>query len=349
MNRKLTVVVAGIGIAGIAEAQQSQLSTYNLIVRNNLVQANHVYGQVIAQNIDLRSSAGNSGQNVEIGSRLGSANSDGITPLPAQSSPSLQVGGTINFDLGDTVRLINGSVFLDENLVSAPVLGVVDVQQFGNGATVQRASPAGSSQASRFDSVFNAVVTEASTYGALATSSGASFATANNTTTFTIPSSTSVRRVVFNLSEAQANSIFNNQNASVSFNLNGRAVSSIDSIIVNIAGFGNSSFTTLANFTGTVTSDLSFRQRLLWNFYQNDNDISLSRNWYGSILAPLANLTGNSNLDGAAAVNNITFNAEIHGPTWTGVPETSTYAAVSFAAAVGGLTVWRRRRQAAAS
>jgi len=332
------------------------LSIYNLIVRNNLVQANHVYGQVIAQNIDLRSSSGNSGQPLEIGTRLGAPNADGITPISSQSTASLLVGDRIQADYGDTIRLMNGSAFLDSDVTRAPI---ATVDRSGNstplfqlqnqGASIQRASPAGSAQASRFDSVFNAVVTEASTYGALSASAGASIATANNATTFTIPSSTSVRRVVFNLTEAQATSIFNNQNSSVSFNLNGRDVSSIDSIIVNIAGFGNSSFTTQANFTGTVTSDLSFRQRLLWNFYQNDNDISLSRNWYGSILAPAANLTGNSNLDGAAAVNNITFNAEIHGPTWTGVPETSTYAAVSFVAAVGGLTVWRRRRQAVAA
>ena len=353
MNRKLSVLVAGVGLAGVAEAQQSQLSIYNLIVRNNLVQANHVYGRVIAQNIDLRTTAGNSGQGLEIGTRLGGANSDGISPISTQSTASLLVGDRVRVDNGDVIRLINGSAFLDSDSTRAPLTdgagnSIFQLQQSGSGASIQRASPAGSAQASQFDSVFNAVVTEASTYSALSASSGAAIATSGNITTFTIPSSTSVRSVVFNLTESQANSIFNNQNGEVTFNLNGRSASSLDSVIVNIAGFGNSSFTSQANFTGIVTSDLSFRQRLLWNFYQNDNSVILNRNWQGSILAPAATLSGTSNLDGSAAVNNIVFNAEIHGPTWTGVPEPSTYAAVTFAAAAGVLTVWRRRRQSVA-
>jgi choice-of-anchor A domain-containing protein len=356
MNRKLSVLVAGVGLAGVAEAQQSQLSIYNLIVRNNLVQANHVYGRVITENIDLRTSAGNSGQNVEIGSRLGNSNNDGITPISSQLTPSLMVGRRIQGDANDVVRLINGSALLNSDSTAAPA-SRLDLQQAGSGALIVRAVTSASNYTAPettevhtvlFDSVFNAVVTEASTYSALSASSGAAFATSGNVTTFTIPSSSSVRRVVFNLTESQANSIFNNQNGEVTFNLNGRSVSSLDSVIVNIAGFGNSSFTSEANFTGMVNSDLSFRQRLLWNFYENDNSVILNRNWQGSILAPAATLTGTSNLDGSAAVNNIVFNAEIHGPTWTGVPEPSTYAAVTFAAAAGVLTVWRRRRQSVA-
>lgn len=343
MNRKnsWSALVVGAGLAGAAQAQ-SQLSTYNLIVRDTLAQANHVYGRVITQNINLTGGD----RVVEVGTRLGSSNSDGITPIPSQSTPSLLVGGYINANNNDTIRVMNGSAFLDNSSSFAPSSRIT-LQQSSNGATIQRASPAGSSQAATFDSVFNAVVTEASTYATRA--SNASFSSSGNTTTFTIPASTSVRQVVFSLTESQAETIFENQNGQVQFNLNGRQVSSIDSIIVNIAGFdGGANFSNLANFLGTITSDVSFRSRVLWNFHQHDGDITLDRNWYGSILAPEATLEGNSNLDGSAAVKNILFNAEIHGPAWAGVPEPSTYAAISFVVAVGGMTVWRRRRAAKA-
>ncbi len=345
MNRKnsWSAFVVGAGLAGAAQAQ-SQLSTYNLIVRDTLAQANRVYGRVIVQNINL---AGED-RVVEVGTRLGSSNSDGITPIPSQSTPSLLVGGYINANDDDdddddyTIRVMNGSAFLDNTSGSAPS-SRISLQQSSNGATIQRANPTGSSQAATFDSVFNAVVTEASTYATRA--SNASFSSSGNTTTFTIPASTSVRQVVFSLTEAQAETIFENQNGQVQFNLNGRQVSSIDSIIVNIAGFDSgANFSNLANFLGTITSDLSFRSRVLWNFHQHDGDITLDRSWYGSILAPEATLEGDSDLVGSAAVKNILFNAEIHGPAWTGVPEPSTYAAISFVVAVGGMTVWRRRR-----
>lgn len=347
MKRTLPVILFGAGFAGLldARAQSSQLSVYNLIVRNTLYQANHTYGRVITQNIDLTAA----NQTVEIGSRLGGSNSDGITPLPSQSTASLLVGGNISANSGDTIRLINGSAFLDNSSTTAPA-GRISLQQSGNGASIVRASPAGSAQAATFDSVFSAVVSESATYSSRATSASTTWSTSGNRTTFTIPSSTSVRQVVFNLTETEAQSIFvDNSNAEVQFDLNSRLVSSIDSIVINIAGFTAGAFTNNANFLGTITSDLSFRQRVLWNFYQSDENIQLDRNWYGSILAPTANLTGGSNLDGSAAVNNITFNAEIHGPLWSGVPETSTYAAVTFVLAAAGWTAWRRRNPRARS
>jgi choice-of-anchor A domain-containing protein len=342
MNRKYSwsALVIGAGLAGSAQAQ-SQLSTYNLIVRNTLYQANHVYGRVMAQNIDTRSSSGNSGQNIEIGSRLGAANSDGITPIPSQSTPSLLVGNRIRTDSGDVIRLMNGSAFLDQNSSDAPATPI-DLQQSSNGATIQRASPIGTAQQGTFDAVYNSVVTEASTYSGY--TANATTATSGTRTTFTIPASTSVRQVVFNLTYSQADAIFETQNAEVQFDLNGRQVSSLDFIIVNIAGFTSENFNSQVNFLGSITSDVNLRSRVLWNFHEADEDIELNRNWYGSILAPEARLTGNSNLDGSAAVKNVLFNAEIHGPAWAGVPEPSTYAAITFVAAVGGMTVWRRRR-----
>lgn len=343
MNHKhsWSALVIGAGLAGAAQAQ-SQLSTYNLIVRDTLSQANHVYGRVITQNINLLGAD----RVVEVGSRLGSSNSDGIPPIPSQSTPSLLVGGYIIAGDNDTIRVMNGSAFLDGSSWdgsswSAPSTRI-SLDQSSNGATIQRPSPAGSSQAATFDSVFNAVVTEASTYSNY--SANATTSTSGTRTTFTIPASTSVRRVVFNLTESQATSIFETQNAEVQFDLNGRQVSSLDFIIVNIAGFQSNDFNSQANFLGSITSDVNLRSRVLWNFYDTDEVVELNRNWYGSILAPEATLEGNSNLDGSAAVKYSLFNAEIHGPAWVGVPEPSTYAAISFVAAVCGMTVWRRRR-----
>jgi choice-of-anchor A domain-containing protein len=338
MNRKYSwsALVIGAGLAGSAQAQ-SQLSTYNLIVRSTLSQANHVYGRVIAQTVNL----GGGDRVVEIGSRLGSANSEGITPLPSQSTPSLLVGGNISASSADTIRVVNGSVYLDQNTSQAPSTRI-ELQQSSNGATIQRANPAGSAQSSTFDSVYNAVVTEASTYSGY--TANATTSTSGTRTTFTIPASTSVRQVVFNLTYSQAEAIFETQNSEVQFDLSGRQVSSLDFIIVNIAGFDTENFNSQANFLGSITSDVALRSRVLWNFHEADEDIELNRNWYGSILAPDARLIGNSNLDGSAAVKNILFNAEIHGPAWVGVPEPSTYAAISFVVALGGMTVWRRRR-----
>lgn len=328
------MVAVGIVAAGVAQAQSSQLSVYNLIVRNNLQQANHVYGSVVAQNITMSSGV------LEVATQSGSGNSYNLPTINA-GDIGLAVGG--NIASGSTLRVMAGSAFLDNSSSSAPSTGI-QLQQSGN--SIVRASPAGSYQ-SAFDAVFNSVVNEASSYSARVSNTGTAPSPVNNVTTFNL-ASTASRNIVFNLTQAQATTIFSSQNAEVKFDLGNRTVSSIDSIIINIAGFDTSSFATTANFTGIITSDVALRQRLLWNFYQNDNNVTLNRNWYGSILAPYATLTGGSNLDGSAAVNNINFTAEIHGPTWTGVPEPSTYAAVTFVVGVAGWTFLKRRKVATA-
>jgi choice-of-anchor A domain-containing protein len=343
MKNTWTLALASFGAAGLVHAQTSQLSVYNLIVSDTVAQANHVYGRAIVQNINLYTASGN---NMEVGAALTPGNSYGFTSGTA-SSRTLQVGGSVSIPSGQTVRVMRGSGFLDSGTqISSTTRSRFSIQQ--SGASLQLQNPANGAQ-STFDSVFNAISTESSQYAQR--SANSTVVTSGNNATFRLSSSANDRIAVFNLSQSQATSLFNSQSiAQIQFDLNGRQLSSIDAIIVNVAGFNgsNTDFTAgQANFVGSITSDLALRSRLLWNFSQINNDLYINRNWYGSILAPQGFLQGSSNIDGSVAVRNICFNAEIHGPLWTGVPEASTYAAAAFVTGLGGWVAWRRRKAAA--
>lgn len=96
----------------------------------------------------------------------------------------------------------------------------------------------------------------------------------------------------------------NNQNQQLEILAN--TTNSVESIIINVAGTSIRDF----NFIGGNANDTT---NVLFNFFEATT-ISLSRQFFGSILAPLATLTASNNIEGSVGVLSIGGNhtGEIH-------------------------------------
>lgn len=114
-------------------------------------------------------------------------------------------------------------------------------------------------------------------------------------------------------------------------------ISDIAGVVINVSG------TTIdqhnnASMLGTVLSD--FREKILWNFYEATT-ISLSaNNFMGTLLAPLATVTANGDIDGSVGAYSLITNREIHlhesviSPTVTAVKVNEPTTFILFAIAL---------------
>ena len=114
-------------------------------------------------------------------------------------------------------------------------------------------------------------------------------------------------------------------------------VGSASSYIINVTG-GSLNFNA-GNFSASFAT-ASVRANTMWNFV-SATSISLDRNWNGAILAPLANLTNTTAIDGSVFVKSMTQNGEVHLPGYTGYVPAPGAAGL---AAVGLLVAGRRKR-----
>ena len=95
----------------------------------------------------------------------------------------------------------------------------------------------------------------------------------------------------------------------------------VDLMIVNVVG--TTVNFTQGNFTG-VFSDPVIWPHLIWNFVDADS-ISLQRAWFGSIIAPHANLTSSTSIDGSVFIGgDFDQRGEVHLPLFRGKRPTIT-------------------------
>ncbi|CAF1082742.1 unnamed protein product [Adineta ricciae] len=83
-------------------------------------------------------------------------------------------------------------------------------------------------------------------------------------------------------------------------------------IVINLGG--KSITYDQGTIVGSLTQ-LDTRSRVLFNFYEAET-ITIQRNFMGALLAPLATVTTNANIDGATAVLSLTTSAELHKPLY---------------------------------
>lgn len=117
-----------------------------------------------------------------------------------------------------------------------------------------------------------------------------------------------------------------------------------------------SGITTIINVLGSNlteqgnVNDKSLNQSVIWNFNEAQS-LSL-KGFHGSILAPFANVSNTSALEGSIVAKNFTLNGEIHLGTYaganitpppSGVPEPATWAMLL--AGIGGMGAIARRRR----
>ncbi|MBZ6379728.1 MULTISPECIES: collagen-binding domain-containing protein [Pacificimonas] len=101
--------------------------------------------------------------------------------------------------------------------------------------------------------------------------------------------------------------------SSIAFNDDAEAM---DTIVMNVGG---SSFSFDDNFLGGgIYADLmSLSSNVIWNFYEAVT-LDFNREFFGSILAPLATITNQNALNGSVVVNTAQLNGEVHLSTYGG-------------------------------
>jgi choice-of-anchor A domain-containing protein len=135
-------------------------------------------------------------------------------------------------------------------------------------------------------------------------------------------------------------------NADPHFTLNGA-----DTVVINVGG---TNVTIPFNFNGN--SDIA--QHVIWNFYEAQT-ITFGRQFWGTVLAPLAAASSTSEITGGAVFASFTQNAQMHTPDYTGtyqfpgppptpgVPEPASWALMILG--FGGAGAMLRRRRAASA
>ncbi|MBS0334235.1 MAG: choice-of-anchor A family protein, partial [Proteobacteria bacterium] len=130
-------------------------------------------------------------------------------------------------------------------------------------------------------------------------------------------------------------------------------------VVINVAGVYNSATNTYSNSfafnPGTFST--SAQTTVIWNFYQADT-LSITGQFNGSILAPYATLTNNTQINGSVAVAGFQQGGEIHMANYDGtydfpppdnpppgVPEPAAWALMILG--FGGAGAALRRRRAA--
>lgn len=87
-----------------------------------------------------------------------------------------------------------------------------------------------------------------------------------------------------------------------------------ETVLINVSGETVDDI--LGNFVGDIIQD-AVQQNVVWNFYQA-TILTLDRPFYGSILAPLADLQTNHIIEGTVIANNFTTRSEVHSPIFKG-------------------------------
>jgi choice-of-anchor A domain-containing protein len=129
---------------------------------------------------------------------------------------------------------------------------------------------------------------------------------------------------------------------------------SASTVVINVSGTTINGVNAL-NPVGSFNNS-SFYSNVIWNFYEATS-ITLNTLFQGSLIAPFADLTSSTPIQGSVIVNNYYQNGEVHLPSFNGTidydastvittPVASVPAPSSliiFASALFGLMMWRRK------
>ena len=148
---------------------------------------------------------------------------------------------------------------------------------------------------------------------------------------------------IFNIDAAD---LFSNKTQQIELNLNGSGTA-----IINVSG--TSANWTQGNMVGGLVGD-AVKQKVLWNFYEAE-DLKFNNAFHGSLLAPLAHLRNQTEIEGTVVVKSFKQRGEVHLPTFRSdlpeifdeeepveIPEPGILAGLLVTA--GGIVRSRRRR-----
>ena len=316
-----------------ADTPSDLINTYNAIVFGNIVSSSEVDGNVLAGgnvtggNYAIHYPSIATGTALTVGGNLlGNVNVNG---------PGLNVGGnfaTSNFNLnnggdihvgGNVTSSFNagfngsGSLYVVNNVNSGVNVtanggnAYIGGSAIGNvsangGGTVFNSSPIPATSQPDIASVINSARDTLTTYsGQLASmTADSSITVAGNKLIFDAAAG-SDGVAVFDITGTS----LLNAASEFEFSLNGAT-----SVVINVTGVGSELLNLGANFLGGIATTLA--NNTIWNFTDAEN-INITTQFGGTILAAMADLTNSGNIEGSAIVANLIQNAEIHynGPT----------------------------------
>ena len=297
------------------------LSEYNLIVLNDLASTSEVEGKTL------------------IGGDLSGTSNYGIRLQ--QNDPT---NGDALVIAGD---LVSGST-VNANGQSVVIAG-------NNNGQVNASSVSSDASQYNFDLIksefvnFSGYLSELAVNSILTTSTNGQPGPAS----FEVGSDIDTDVAVFNITSED---FFNNNSIQqYDVDLNGQSPSAI---VINVSGevINDNNFN--GNGVGNIVND-AFRENIIWNFFEA-TEIDLVKQLNGSLLAPFADLTNATPIEGSVLVNNFDQNGEVHDALFAGtinydgstgaqdqvvdVPAPSSM--IIFASALLGLGLWRRKTAA---
>lgn len=301
---KFAVILSSLCLTftSFVNASSFVLNDYNLITVDDVNSSSlHVHGNAFIGG-DLN--AGNS----EIGSRL---NNTVALELAGDLDRNLKILGSNNTaEVSGTVSTDqNGRPSVNGNTIESAASVTGDISLSAKAASIEAEINAVSNDYKNLDATGTVLVKGRNQGG-------------NNSITIDSQNIDANGFAVYELGTATASGknsyLVDNQNKDleVIYNLSDDTINDLSAIIINVPGTTIDFSSNNNKISGnSFLSSLEGRSKVVWNFYEATT-IKLSSNFYGNILAPLAVLTSNSDIDGSVAVFGLSqqHSGQIHLP-----------------------------------
>lgn len=266
----------------------AHVGTYNLILKNDLNYNSHVDGKAIIGG-DINPST--SSNIAEFGSKIYDTSVDSVVVL-----------GSVN----SKVKAQNGT-----NIVYGDLTSSSNFELNGGGTATQIIDTVGAQ--ANFDSIWNQVVADSQYFKDLTATGILNTATATGNNGMKFTNSNSLELNVFNIDTTNLVT-----NGGFDFDFTPTVP-----VIINVSGTGTINLTSkaLGNMATPSTASL-----VLWNFFEASQVNFGNDSWWGSVLAPYADLevTNGNNLEGGIAALSLKSNKELHNSLFTYTPPSTT-------------------------
>ncbi len=306
----LTLVAAQAGAAAPLTAQEV-LNQFNLVTLGNAVSTSHVDGRSFIGGTVIGGEFAGHPNDIQASSYAGLTIKGSAENIKVNSNGAV-VEGSLKFSTvnGGTTAVLAGA---SNNNFNGPVyiVGAGSGNNYNGGLLSQAPATVAAANSTQFGSVIGGLSTSLSQLA----STGSSVSFDGNKATFSAVAN-SKGLAVFNLSAIDTQVFSKGEFA---FNWNGAST-----VIFNV---DETTLSFASNFLGG--SAASAGTKAIWNFYKA-TDLTISNQFGGVVLAPLAKLTNNQNIEGSVLVRQLDQRGEIHianfGGNISAVPEPQTFA-----------------------